>query len=91
MLQKLDYIDKDKTLRHKGRVAFEISNHEVMITELLINNLLTDLHPAEIVSILSLFVFEQVCLLTPCFVLLNAQTSGDTFCPTENRQKLGPH
>ena len=56
----MDYIDNDKTLRHKGRVAFEISNHEVMITELLINNLLTDLHPAEIVSILSLFVFEQV-------------------------------
>lgn len=50
----------DKNLQHKGRVAFEINTHEVMITELLINNILTDLHPTEIVAILSCFVFEQV-------------------------------
>lgn len=74
VLQRLDYIDKDKALRHKGRVAFEISNHEVMITELLINNILTDLHPAEIVAILSLFVFEQ------------RHTSKPTL--TENLQKI---
>ena len=60
VLKRLNYIDKEMNLQHKGRVAFEISTHEVMITELLINNVLTDLHPAEIVAILSCFVFEQV-------------------------------
>ena len=60
VLKRLIYIDNDKTLRHKGRVAFEISTHEVMITELLINNVLTDLDPVEVVAILSCFVFEMV-------------------------------
>jgi len=59
VLKELNYIDMDKNLQHKGRVAFEINTHEVMITELLINNILTDLHPTEIVAILSCFVFEQ--------------------------------
>lgn len=60
VLKELNYIDGDKNLQHKGRVAFEINTHEVMITELLINNVFTDLHPAEIVAALSCFVFEQV-------------------------------
>lgn len=60
VLKELNYIDVDKNLQHKGRVAFEINTHEVMITELLINNVFTDLHPAEIVAALSCFVFEQV-------------------------------
>ncbi|XP_065647827.1 superkiller complex protein 2 isoform X2 [Hydra vulgaris] len=59
VLKTLNYIDKEMNLQHKGRVAFEISTHEVMITELLINNVLTDLHPSEIVAVLSCFVFEQ--------------------------------
>jgi len=59
VLKRLNYIDNDKTLRHKGRVAFEISTHEVMITELLINNVLTDLDPQEVVAILSCFIFEM--------------------------------
>jgi len=77
----LDYIETDKTLRHKGRVAFEISNHEVMITELLINNILTDLHPAEIISILSLFVFEQVGVKFTFFIArLRILFTREPFC-----------
>lgn len=43
----------------KGRVACEISNHEVMITELLFNNALSKLHPTEIAALISAIVFEQ--------------------------------
>lgn len=44
----------------KGRVACEISNHELMITELVFENAFTNLHPTEIVALLSCFVFQQV-------------------------------
>lgn len=43
----------------KGRVACEISNHEIMITELVFENVLTELHPTEIAALLSCVVFEQ--------------------------------
>ena len=43
----------------KGRVACEISSHELMITELVFENSLTELHPTEIAAILSCMVFEQ--------------------------------
>lgn len=43
----------------KGRVACEISSHEIMITELVFENILTDLHPTEIAALLSCVVFEQ--------------------------------
>ncbi|XP_057289644.1 SKI2 subunit of superkiller complex protein-like [Hydractinia symbiolongicarpus] len=59
VLKELNYVDKDKNLQHKGRVAFEVSTEGMMITELLINNILTELHPEEIVAVLSCFVFEQ--------------------------------
>ena len=61
----LHYIKSNNTVELKGRVACEISNHELMITELVFESVFTDLHPAEIVALLSCFVFEQVCCL-PC-------------------------
>ena len=56
----MDYIDRNESLQQKGRVAFEIGNNEMMLTELIINGILTDLKPEEIVALLSCFVFEQV-------------------------------
>lgn len=66
VLKELNYVDKDKNLQHKGRVAFEVSTEGMMITELLINNILTELHPEEIVAVLSCFVFEQVKFHPTC-------------------------
>ena len=44
----------------QGRVACEISTMDELIgTELVFNNILTHLEPAEIVALLSCFVFEQ--------------------------------
>ena len=44
----------------KGRVACEISNHEVLISHLLYENFFNDFEPAEAVALLSCFVLEQV-------------------------------
>ncbi|KAL8606412.1 hypothetical protein ACOMHN_060317 [Nucella lapillus] len=59
VLRKLQYIDEHNAVQLKGRVACEISNHELMITELVFENVLTDLHPTDIAAILSCMVFEQ--------------------------------
>ena len=59
MLKELQYVDKASTVQLKGRVACEISNHELLITELILENALTDLPPAEIAAVLSCVVFEQ--------------------------------
>lgn len=64
----------------KGKVACEMGNHELMITELVFHNVLTELEPAEIAALLSCLVFQQrnACpaVLTPtleqvhlCFLL----------------------
>jgi len=61
VLQKLNYIDADNTVLIKGRVAREINtvNDELIATELIFENVLTPLTPAEIVSVLSCLVFEE--------------------------------
>lgn len=43
----------------KGKVACEMGNHELIITELVFHNVLTELQPAEIASLLSCLVFQQ--------------------------------
>ncbi len=43
----------------KGKVACEMGNHELMITELVFHNVLTELQPAEIAALLSCLVFQQ--------------------------------
>ena len=52
-------MDKSGTVQLKGRVACEISNHELIITELVFENALTELHPTEIAALLSCVVLEQ--------------------------------
>jgi antiviral helicase SKI2 len=59
VLRRLHYVDDHNAVQLKGRVACEISNHELMITELVFENVLTDLHPTDIAAILSCMVFEQ--------------------------------
>ncbi|XP_048756340.2 SKI2 subunit of superkiller complex protein-like isoform X2 [Ostrea edulis] len=59
VLKHLNYIDENSAVQLKGRVACEISSHEIMITELVFENILTDLHPTEIAALLSCVVFEQ--------------------------------
>lgn len=62
VLQKLRYVDANNAVQLKGRVACEINSHELIITELVFENAFTDLHPTEIVALLSCFVFQQVIL-----------------------------
>ncbi|XP_078343350.1 superkiller complex protein 2-like [Oculina patagonica] len=59
VLRKLRYVDANNAVQLKGRVACEISNHELIITELVFENAFTNLHPTEIVALLSCFVFQQ--------------------------------
>ena len=59
VLKELKYIDEHNAVQLKGRVACEISSHELMITELVFKNELTELHPTEIAALLSSMVFEQ--------------------------------
>ena len=53
------YIDDNGTVRLKGRVACEMGSQELMLTELVLDNALTDLPPAEIAALLSCMVFQQ--------------------------------
>ncbi|PRP78199.1 hypothetical protein PROFUN_13996 [Planoprotostelium fungivorum] len=61
VLERLRYIDSDKTVLMKGRVAREINTvtDELIATELIFENVLTPLTPAEIVSLLSCLIFEE--------------------------------
>lgn len=43
----------------KGRVACEVSNHELILTELVFENVFAALEPSEIVALLSCCVFQQ--------------------------------
>ncbi|XP_074653939.1 superkiller complex protein 2-like isoform X2 [Tubulanus polymorphus] len=59
VLKSLGYIDSSANVEIKGRVACEMSSHELLITELVFENVLSGLHPTEIAAALSCVVFEQ--------------------------------
>ena len=60
VLKNLRYIDEDNAVQLKGRVACEISTcDELIATELVFENALTDMDPAEIVALLSGMVFQE--------------------------------
>lgn len=42
----------------KGRVACQMSQNELVITELIFRNILTELEPAEIAALISALVFQ---------------------------------
>ncbi|XP_033117389.1 DExH-box ATP-dependent RNA helicase DExH11-like [Anneissia japonica] len=53
------------SLQLKGRVGCEISHHELILTELIFENVLTDLPAEEIVALLSCMVFQQKTCSSP--------------------------
>jgi len=58
VLQELKYIDDLNQVAMKGRVACEMGQNELIITELVLRNMLTNLDPAEIAALLSGLVFQ---------------------------------
>lgn len=61
VLQRLSYIDADKAVQLKGRVARELNtvNDELIATELIFENVLAELEPAEIVALMSSLLFDE--------------------------------
>ncbi|OBT50372.1 hypothetical protein VE04_09051 [Pseudogymnoascus sp. 24MN13] len=70
VLRDLSFIDSTSRVELKGKVACEIhSADELVLTELILDNVLAAYEPAEIVALLSAFVFQEktdtVPTLTP--------------------------
>lgn len=65
MLQSLQYIDNGGAVQLKGRVACQISSHELLLTELLFENALSPLAPEESAALLSCLVFTQNTQVEP--------------------------
>ncbi|KAL8656010.1 MAG: hypothetical protein Q9226_002814, partial [Calogaya cf. arnoldii] len=60
VLKDLDFIDTSSRVQLKGKVACEIhSADELVLTELILENVLADFEPEEIVALLSAFVFQE--------------------------------
>ena len=61
ILQRLGYIDENKAVQLKGRVARELNTieDELIGTELIFENKLTHLQPEEIVAVLSCLIFQE--------------------------------
>ncbi|KAL0962488.1 hypothetical protein UPYG_G00340670 [Umbra pygmaea] len=65
VLQELKYVDKSRAVQLKGRVACQISSHELLLTELLFENALSPLAPEESAALLSCLVFQQKTQVEP--------------------------
>lgn len=59
ILNELGYIDSEGVLTMKGKVACLISENELVITDLLVENFLHHLSPEEIAAVMSTFMFQQ--------------------------------
>lgn len=60
VLKDLGFIDTNSRILLKGKVACEIhSADELVLTELILENVLADFEPEEIVALLSAFVFQE--------------------------------
>jgi antiviral helicase SKI2 len=60
VLQTLKYLDKDRTVQLKGRVACEINScDELIVTEMIFENFFTSLTPEECVSVLSCLICQD--------------------------------
>ncbi|XP_067111688.1 LOW QUALITY PROTEIN: helicase SKI2W [Osmerus mordax] len=65
VLKSLDYVDKGGAVKLKGRVACQVSCHELLLTELLFENALSPLAPEESAALLSCLVFTQKTQVEP--------------------------
>ena len=60
VLERLNYIDSEKVILIKGRVAREINScDELIATEMIFEGVLSELDPSEAIALLSLLVFEE--------------------------------
>lgn len=60
VLKELGFIDEACRVQLKGKVACEIhSADELVLTELILDNVLAEFEPEEIVALLSAFVFQE--------------------------------
>lgn len=60
VLKDLEFIDKESRIQLKGKVACEIhSADELVLTELILENVMANYEPEEIVALLSAFVFQE--------------------------------
>lgn len=59
VLRTLNYINEENVPELKAKVACLMSVHELVITEMLTENMLSDCSPAEIAALLSVFVYQQ--------------------------------
>lgn len=59
VLRVLHYINEENVPELKAKVACLMSVHELVITEMLTENMLSDCTPAEIAALLSVFVYQQ--------------------------------
>ncbi|KAL0227919.1 hypothetical protein RCL1_004062 [Eukaryota sp. TZLM3-RCL] len=83
VLQHLGYIDADKSVLLKGRVACELSTVEdLTLTELIFENVLQPLTPAEAASLLSVFVAPRSRDLPPMTLTPALAASKDTLIQT---------
>lgn len=58
VLRELNYINDENVPELKAKVACLMSVHELIITEMLTENLLSDCTPPEIAALLSIFVYQ---------------------------------
>lgn len=65
VLQSLQYVDVGGAVQLKGRVACQISCHELLLTELLFENALSPLAPEESAALLACLVFTQNTQVVP--------------------------
>jgi antiviral helicase SKI2 len=66
VLSDLGFIDEQQRVQLKGKVACEIhSADELVLTELILENVLADFSPQEIVALLSCFVFVEKTEMEP--------------------------
>ncbi|KAK2703213.1 hypothetical protein QYM36_018266 [Artemia franciscana] len=65
VLKSFDYVNLDNIVQLKGQVACRIGKQELMLTELLFHNILTDLPEEDIAALLSCLVFNQKTEMGP--------------------------
>uniref|UniRef100_A0A4W5N1P3 SKI2 subunit of superkiller complex n=1 Tax=Hucho hucho TaxID=62062 RepID=A0A4W5N1P3_9TELE len=81
VLQSLQYVDSSGAVQLKGRVACQISSHELLLTELLFENALSPLAPEESAALLSCLVFQQktqILFLTDLPSKIKQKCTGET-------------
>lgn len=60
VLKDLEFITGERTVGLKGKVACEVhSVDELVLTQLVLENVLADFEPEEVVALLSAFVFQE--------------------------------